>query len=200
MPHPSQYFETPKASMEEMMREWMTRQTEANERMKNQVVELERQITQGLRNRQAIIENLERKVKYLNEKIQPTKSLPRTTNSKPRHEFVYKPPSIQNKNDKGNVKFIKHEEIEPIPTVPNPNPIISNSPTVPPFLKDCTVHISYTNAKTFADDVLLNRVGGEELNSIDGVGNRVLTKKDDKAGNDGGGCLEQKSIVLTSFC
>ncbi|GKD16672.1 hypothetical protein Tco_1205830, partial [Tanacetum coccineum] len=67
----------------------------------DKVVELERQINQGLRNRQAIIENLERQFKYL-EKIQPTKSLPRTTNVKPRHEFVYKPPSIRNENDKGD--------------------------------------------------------------------------------------------------
>ncbi|GJW71296.1 hypothetical protein Tco_0128213 [Tanacetum coccineum] len=72
-----------------MMREWMTRQMEANERMKNQVVELENRINQGLRNRQAIIENLERQFKYL-EKIQPSKSLPHTINTKPRHEFVYK--------------------------------------------------------------------------------------------------------------
>nr|GEU78254.1 reverse transcriptase domain-containing protein [Tanacetum cinerariifolium] len=37
MPHPSRYFKKPDTSMKEMMREWMTRQTEANERMKNQV-------------------------------------------------------------------------------------------------------------------------------------------------------------------
>nr|GEZ61043.1 hypothetical protein [Tanacetum cinerariifolium] len=55
--------------MEEMMREWMARQTEANERMKNQVVELERKINQGLRNRQAIIENLERQFKFLTRRI-----------------------------------------------------------------------------------------------------------------------------------
>ncbi|GJS53047.1 hypothetical protein Tco_0626409 [Tanacetum coccineum] len=59
MPHPSRYFELPKTSTEEMMREWMARKTEANERMKNKVVELENQINQGLRNRQAIIKNLE---------------------------------------------------------------------------------------------------------------------------------------------
>ncbi|GJX36863.1 hypothetical protein Tco_0248420 [Tanacetum coccineum] len=139
---------------------------------------------QGLRNRQTIIENLERQFKYL-EKIQPTKSLPHTTNTKPRHEFVYKPPSIQNENDKGNVKAIEEEEIKPIPTMPNPNPIMSNSPTVSPFLKDCTVHIPYTNAKTFADDVLLNHVGDEELSPIDGVVDRVLTKKEIKKDDKG---------------
>ncbi|GKD10668.1 hypothetical protein Tco_1190353 [Tanacetum coccineum] len=70
--------------------------------MKDQVVELERQIDQGLRNRRAIIENLERKFKYF-EKTQHTKSLPHTTNTKSRHEFVYKPPSIRNEIDKDDV-------------------------------------------------------------------------------------------------
>ncbi|GKG50710.1 hypothetical protein Tco_0538834, partial [Tanacetum coccineum] len=60
MPHPSRYFKLPKTSPEEMMREWMTRQLKANERMKDQVVELERRINKGLRNRHAIIKNLER--------------------------------------------------------------------------------------------------------------------------------------------
>ncbi|GJR75777.1 hypothetical protein Tco_0088142 [Tanacetum coccineum] len=69
MPHPSRYFKLPKTSLDEMMREWMARQTEANERMKNQ----------------------------------PTKSLPRTINTKLRHEFVYKPPLIRNENDKDDV-------------------------------------------------------------------------------------------------
>ncbi|GJT87884.1 hypothetical protein Tco_1069601 [Tanacetum coccineum] len=91
--------------MEEMMREWMTRQMEANERMKDQVVELENRINQGLRNRQVIIKNLERQFK-----IAP-----------------------------------------------------------------------YTNAKTFADDVLLYNAGDKELKSIDGVGTERMTKmeKDD---------------------
>ncbi|GJU28368.1 hypothetical protein Tco_1166989 [Tanacetum coccineum] len=91
----------------------------------------------------------------------------------------------------------------PIPTMPNPSLINSNSPTVSPFLKDCTMHIPYTNAKMFLDDVLLNHVGDEELSSIDGVGNGVLTKKEikkDGVGNDGGGCLEAKSINLTRLC
>ncbi|GJZ72254.1 hypothetical protein Tco_0636105 [Tanacetum coccineum] len=79
---------SPKASTEEIMRELIARQTEANERMKNQVVELERKINQGLRNCQAIIQNLERQIESLKEKIQPTKSLPHTTNNKPRHEFL----------------------------------------------------------------------------------------------------------------
>ncbi|GJX52311.1 hypothetical protein Tco_0280680 [Tanacetum coccineum] len=179
MPHPSRYFEIAEASTEEMMREWMARQMEANERMKNQVVELENQINQGLRNRQAIIENLERQFKYL-EKTQHTKSLPRTTNTKPRHEFVYKRPSIRNENDKGDVKAIEEDEIKPIPTMPNPNLINSNSLTVSSFLKDCTVHITYTNAKTFTNDVFLNHVGDKEFKSIDDVGIGMMIKKNDK--------------------
>ncbi|GJR32839.1 hypothetical protein Tco_1109071 [Tanacetum coccineum] len=163
------------------MREWMARQTEANERMKNQVVELEHKIKQGLRNRQAIIENLERQFKYL-EKIQPTKSIPRTAHTKPRHEFVYKPPSIQNENDKGDVKFIEEDETQPIPTKPKPNPIMSNSPTVSPFLKVYAVHIPYMNAKTFVNDVVLTHVGDKEVKSMDGVGNGVLIKKENDMG------------------
>ncbi|GJR92238.1 hypothetical protein Tco_0264412 [Tanacetum coccineum] len=177
MPRPSQYFELPKTSTEEM-REWMAWQTEANERMKDQVVELENRINQGLRNRQAIIKNLKRQFEYL-EKIQPTKSLPLTTNIKLRQEVV-KIPLIQNKNDKGDVKFIKEDAIKPIPTMPNPNLINFNSPTVTPLLKDSTVHIPYMNAKTFADDVLLNQFGDEEFKSIDGVGNGRMTKKEIK--------------------
>ncbi|GKE13633.1 hypothetical protein Tco_1417184 [Tanacetum coccineum] len=61
--------------------------------------------------------------------------------------------------------------------MPNPNPIEANSPTVSPFPKDCTVHIPYTNVKTFADVVLLNHVGEKEFKSIVGDGIRVLTKK-----------------------
>ncbi|GJU43050.1 hypothetical protein Tco_1200316 [Tanacetum coccineum] len=63
----------------------------------------------------------------------------------------------------------------------NPNIINSNSPTVTPYLKDCTVHIPYTNAKTFADDVLPNHVGDKEFKSIDGVriGRMPKIKKDD---------------------
>ncbi|GJU70766.1 hypothetical protein Tco_1262171 [Tanacetum coccineum] len=58
-----------------MMKEWMARQMEANKRMKNEVVELENRINQGLWNRHAIIENLERQFTYL-EKTQHSKSLP----------------------------------------------------------------------------------------------------------------------------
>ncbi|GJS74867.1 hypothetical protein Tco_0707708 [Tanacetum coccineum] len=158
-----------------MMKEWMARKTEANERMKDQVVELERKINQGLRNRQAIIKNLERQFKYI-EKTQHTKFLPRTKNTKSRHEFVYKPPSVQNENDKGDVKFIEEDAIDPIPTMPNPKIVNSNSPTVTPFIKDFTVHIPYRNVKTFTDDVLLNTIGDEQLNSIDGVGIRKMKK------------------------
>ncbi|GJU87195.1 hypothetical protein Tco_1294741 [Tanacetum coccineum] len=151
-------------------------------RMKNQMVELENQINQGLRNRQAIIENLKRQFKYL-EKIQHSKSLPHTINMKPRHEFVYKPPSIRNENDKGDAEFIEEDVTKPIPTMPNPNLINSNSPSVSPFLKDCTVHIPYTNAKTFADNVLSNHVGNKELKSYDGVGTgRMIKKEKDEEG------------------
>nr|GEW98880.1 reverse transcriptase domain-containing protein [Tanacetum cinerariifolium] len=87
------------------------------------------------------------------------------------HEFVYKPPSIRNENDKGDVEVIEEEDIKLIPTMPNPSPINSNSLTVSPFLKDCTMRIPYTNAKTFADGVLMNQVGDEEFNSMDGIGN-----------------------------
>ncbi|GJT85250.1 hypothetical protein Tco_1066967 [Tanacetum coccineum] len=152
MPHPSQYFNRPRTSPEKMMREWMARQTEANERIKNQ---------------------------YL-KKIPQTKPLPHTTNKKPKHEFVYQPPSIRNDNDKGDVKFIEEDEIKPIPTMSNSKPINSNSPTVSPFLKYCTVHIPNTNAKTFANDVLPNHVGDDELKSIDSVGTGKMKKKKDK--------------------
>ncbi|GJR36256.1 hypothetical protein Tco_1211940 [Tanacetum coccineum] len=103
--------------------------------------------------------------------------------------------------NQGDVKFIEEYEIEPIPTMPNLNLIHSNSPTVSPFFKDCTVHIPYTNAKTFADDILPNHVGDKELKSIDGVGigRMPKIKNDHKAGN-GGGCLEVMSIDLTRLC
>ncbi|GKB54494.1 reverse transcriptase domain-containing protein [Tanacetum coccineum] len=170
MPHPSRYFEFTETSTEEMMREWMASQTEANERMKNQVVELENQINQGSRNHQAIIQNLERQFEHL-VKIQPSKSLPRTTNTKPRHEFVYKPPLIRNNDNKGDVKFIEVDETQPVPTMPNPNPIEANSPTVSPFLKDCTVHIPYTQDKVFEHDEISNHVGDKELISFVVIGN-----------------------------
>ncbi|GKB18885.1 hypothetical protein Tco_0852808 [Tanacetum coccineum] len=96
----------------------------------------------------------------------------------PIHEIVYKPPSIQNENDKGDVSFIEEDEIEPIPAMPNPNQIYSNSPTVLPFLKDCTVYIPYMIAKTFTDDVLLNHVGDKEVKSSNGVGTGKMIKKE----------------------
>ncbi|GKF05925.1 hypothetical protein Tco_0036593, partial [Tanacetum coccineum] len=132
-----------------------------------------------LRNRQVIIENLKRQFKFLENKNFRAKSLPRTTNTKPRHESVYKSPSIQNEHDKGDVKFIEEDESQPVLTFPNPDLINFNSPTISSFLKDCTVHIPYTNAKMFVDDVLPNHVGDEELNSIDGVETRKMTKKND---------------------
>ena len=118
-PLSSQYFgqnKETKTSPEEMMIEWM----EGNESMKNHVVETK-----------------------LGEKkeVHHTESLPQTTDSNPGHEFVYKPPSIRNEHDKGDVEFIEEDETESIPTMPNPNQIISSSLTVSPFLEDCTVHI-----------------------------------------------------------
>ncbi|GKC41571.1 reverse transcriptase domain-containing protein [Tanacetum coccineum] len=71
--------------------------------------------------------------------------------------------------DKGDVKAIEEDEIKPFQTMSNPNPIMSNSPTVSPFLKNSTVHILHTNAKTFADDVLLS--------TYDGVGTGRITMK-----------------------
>ncbi|GJS18622.1 reverse transcriptase domain-containing protein [Tanacetum coccineum] len=141
----------------------------------------------GLRNHQAIIENLKRQFGYI-EKIMRTESPPRTTNTKPRHEIFYKPPSIRNENDKGDVEFIEEDKIKPIPTMPSPKLINSNSPTVSPFLKDCTVHIQYTQGimkeNVFEKDVLSNDVGDMELKSIDGIGIGRMTnkeiKKDDK--------------------
>ncbi|GJX60903.1 hypothetical protein Tco_0292293 [Tanacetum coccineum] len=177
--------------MEEMMKEWMASQTEANECMKNQVVELENQINQGSRNHQAIIQNLKRSFEHF-VKIQPSKSLPHTTNTKPRHEFVYKPPSIQNDDNQGDVKFIEVDETQPVPTMPNLDPIEANSPTVSPFPKDCTVHIPYTDAKTFADAVLLNHVGEKEFKSIVGDGIGVLTKKKIKKNDIG---LSKKLVM-----
>ncbi|GJS13390.1 hypothetical protein Tco_0407862 [Tanacetum coccineum] len=108
-----------------------------------------------------------------NQFLLPTKTLPRTTNTKPRHEIVYNTPSIRNDNDKGDVKFIEEEETEPNLTMPNPNLIMSNSPIVPPFLKDCTVHIPYTQEKVFEYDEILNDVGNKELISFVGIGNEV---------------------------
>ncbi|GJY41088.1 hypothetical protein Tco_0428358 [Tanacetum coccineum] len=146
--HASQIYmkdDTPMCEPRDDVRMKLTSSNEANERMKN------------------------RQFEHL-VKIQPSKSLPRTTNTKPRHEFVYKPPSIRNDDNKGDVKFIEVDETQPVPTMPNPNPIEANSPTISPFSKDYTVHIPYTNANTFADVVLLNHVGEKEFKSIVGNG------------------------------
>nr|GEV85739.1 hypothetical protein [Tanacetum cinerariifolium] len=89
----------------------------------------------------------------------------------------------RNENNKGDVKFVEDDKIKPILTKPKPNPIMSNSPTISPFLKDCVMHIPYINAKTFADDVLLNHVGDKELKSYDDVGTRRTTKKEVKKDN-----------------
>ncbi|GJW12398.1 reverse transcriptase domain-containing protein [Tanacetum coccineum] len=133
---PNEAFKT--LEEKEIMKEWMAQKIEANERIKNQVVELDNRINQGLTNRQAIIKNFERQFEYL-------------------------------EKSNGDVKAIEEDEIKPISTMPNPKPINSKSPNVPPFLKDSTVNIPYTNAKTFADDVLLNHVHDEEFKSIGGI-------------------------------
>ncbi|GKE56077.1 hypothetical protein Tco_1495262, partial [Tanacetum coccineum] len=117
-----------------------------------------------------------------------TESPHHTTNTKPKHEIFYKPPSIRNANDKGDVEFIEEDKVKPIPTMPSLKLINSNSPTVSPFLKDYTVHILYTQGimkeNVFEKDVLSNDVGDIELKSIDGIGIGRMTnreiKKDDK--------------------
>ncbi|GJR94563.1 reverse transcriptase domain-containing protein [Tanacetum coccineum] len=139
MPHPSQYFQMPKALTNEMMREWMAILIEANENMKNQ---------------------------FLEKKIQRTNFLPDTTKPKSGQDVVdgvYKPPSNRNENDKGDVEFIKENETQPIPIIQNSKLINSNSLTVSPFLKDCTMHIPYTHDKKFKHDVLSNHVRGRSL-------------------------------------
>nr|GEX24648.1 reverse transcriptase domain-containing protein [Tanacetum cinerariifolium] len=62
--------------------------------------------------------------------------------------------------------------------MPKLNPIISNSPTTSPFLKDCTLHIPYTQENMFKHDKMSNHVGDEELKSMNGTGSRVLTNKE----------------------
>ncbi|GJR84027.1 hypothetical protein Tco_0154812 [Tanacetum coccineum] len=63
-----------------------------------------------------------------------------------------------------------HEEEE---TEPNLNLIMSNSLTVSPFLKDCTMHIPYTQEKVFENDEISNHVGDKELISFVGIENEV---------------------------
>ncbi|GJY67627.1 reverse transcriptase domain-containing protein [Tanacetum coccineum] len=67
----------------------------------------------------------------------------------------------------------EEEENEPNPTMPNPNLIMSNSPNVSPFLKDCTVHIPYTQEKVFKHDKISNHVDDKELISFVGIENEV---------------------------
>ncbi|GJW09602.1 hypothetical protein Tco_1575429 [Tanacetum coccineum] len=110
--------------------------------------------------------------------------LPKTlTKEMMREMMTRKMEANERMEDQGDVKFIEEDEIKHIPTISNLNLINSNSPTLSSFLKDCTMHIPYTNAKTFADDSLPNHVGDKELSLIDGVGTRKMTKKNDNAGN-----------------
>ncbi|GJX49292.1 hypothetical protein Tco_0276137 [Tanacetum coccineum] len=103
----------------------------------------------------------------------PTKTLPPATNTKPRHDIVYNIPLIRNDNDKGDVKFIEEEETKPNPTMPNPNLIMSNSLTVSPFLKDCTMYIPYTQEKVFEHNEISNHVSDKDLISFVGIENEV---------------------------
>ncbi|GKD81567.1 hypothetical protein Tco_1348406 [Tanacetum coccineum] len=57
--------------------------------------------------------------------------------------------------------------------MPNLNLIMSNSPTVSPFLKGCTMQILYTQEKVFEHDDISNHVGDKELISFFGIGNEV---------------------------
>ncbi|GJT48891.1 hypothetical protein Tco_0975048 [Tanacetum coccineum] len=82
-------------------------------------------------------------------------------------------------------KAIEEDEIKPILIEPNPSPINSNFLTISPSLKDFTVHIPYTNVKTFKDDVLPNHVGDKELKSSLWHWNW----KDDKEGEGRQGCI-----------
>ncbi|GJX61380.1 hypothetical protein Tco_0294280 [Tanacetum coccineum] len=119
----------------------------------------------------------------LEDKIQRTKSLPHTTKPKSRQEVVertFKSSSNLNENNKGDVEIIEEDEIEPIPIMPNPSPIMFSSPTVSPLLKDCTVYILYTQEKVFEHDKMQNHVGDEELKSIGGDGIGGLKEKEIK--------------------
>ncbi|GKB48105.1 hypothetical protein Tco_0898858 [Tanacetum coccineum] len=109
-----------------MTRDWMASQIEANERMKKHAVELKRKINQGVRNHQAIIHHLERKLKFLNMemKVQRIISLPRTTIPKFIQEDVegiFKPPAIQNEHENNDVETVEEDDIELIPTMLNPS-------------------------------------------------------------------------------
>jgi hypothetical protein len=112
------------------------------------------------------------------QEVHHIESLPHTTESNPRHKFVYQPPPIRNEHDKGDVEVIE----EPITTMSTP--IITSSPTISPFHEDCTVHISTTkllvDEKMFTHDESSNHVGNKELNAILDVGNKVLKEKEIK--------------------
>ncbi|GJX20563.1 hypothetical protein Tco_0223240 [Tanacetum coccineum] len=108
-----------------------------------------------------------------NQFLLPTETLPLATNTKLRHEIIYNIPSIRNDNDKGDVKLIEEEETEPNLTMRNPNLIMTNSPTVLPFLKDCTVHFLYTQEKVFEHDEISNHVGDKELISFVDIENEA---------------------------
>ncbi|GKA46980.1 hypothetical protein Tco_0739863, partial [Tanacetum coccineum] len=92
-------------------------------------------------------------------------------------------------NDKGVVEFIEEDAIKPIPTMPNPNSIMSSSTTVSPFLHDFTMHIPYTQRltkeKMFEHDEMPNHVVDKDLKSFNGVGIRRITKKEIKKGDKG---------------
>nr|GEZ96946.1 hypothetical protein [Tanacetum cinerariifolium] len=74
---------------------------------------------------------------------------------------------------KGDVKFIEVDETKPIPTVPNPKPINSNSPTISPFLR-ISPCISHTRMRRR----LPNYVGDKKLKSINDVGTGRIRKKE----------------------
>nr|GEU85033.1 hypothetical protein [Tanacetum cinerariifolium] len=77
----------------------------------------------------------------------------------------------------------------PFQTMPKPSSIVSNSPNVSPFLKNCTMRIPYMNSKTFADDTLSNHVGDKELKSYEGIGTGRMTRK--KIEKDDNGLLKE---------
>ncbi|GJV16711.1 peptidase C48, SUMO/sentrin/Ubl1 [Tanacetum coccineum] len=118
----------PKASTNDMMREWIAILIEANKNMKNQ---------------------------FLEKKIQRTNFLPDTTKPKSGQDVVdgvYKPPSNRNENDKGDVEFIKENETQPIPIIQNSKLINSNSPTGEEFNKFDGIGIGGLKEKEIKND------------------------------------------------
>nr|GEW76123.1 hypothetical protein [Tanacetum cinerariifolium] len=126
-----------------MMGEWMASQIKANERMKDHVVKLDRQIMQGLRNHQAMIEDLERKFNIFIRR-----------SSIPNPILVPQVPNRDMSLSTNHPLLIEEDEIEPILAMTNPSPTMYNSPTVSPFAKDCTVHIPYTQKKVMVKRML----------------------------------------------